>query len=139
MTATDARERALADAEFSLTALGAPATWFVALSTTAPNDDGTNFTEPVGGSYARVSKTNNTTNFPLAVTTAGVTEKKNGTAITFPNPTADWGTILAVGFFTASSGGTVQHWLLLPVGGQLVKNGNTPVEFAINALVMTFD
>lgn len=135
MSATDVRERAILDAIFGS---GSPATWYVGITTTTPNDDGTGFTEPVGGSYARVAKTNNSTNFPAASTTSGRTVKKNGTAITFPNPTGSWGSIFGLGFFTASSGGTPELTQLLddPI---TVASGNTPVEVAVNELEIECD
>lgn len=143
MGAVDVRERLLADSQFGGGALGAgsifaPATWYLGLSTTVPNDDGTNFTEPVGGSYGRVAKTNDATNFPAAFTTAGVTTKWNGTAVTFVTPTAFWGIIIWYGWFTAVSGGVPQYVFALdnPIP---VNNGNSPVEFAINQLRMTWD
>lgn len=135
MGATDSEERTIANLRFGA---ASPATWYFGLSTTVPNDDGTNFTEPATGSYARVSKTNDSTNFPDASTTSGVTSKSNGTAITFPNPTADWGTIVAYGIFTASSGGTPSYVFELDAA-ITVKNGNTPVEFAIGAVVLKWD
>src|SRR3954469_24674147 len=82
--ATDARERSLADSQFGGGATTwAPASWFPALSTTTPAADGSGFTEPVGGSYARPTITNNATNFTAAVTSAGTTTKSNGTAFVF--------------------------------------------------------
>jgi hypothetical protein len=60
------------------------------LSTTAPNTDGTNITEPSGGSYAAVTVTCNTGNF-AAPSGAGGTN--NTGTISFPTPTASWGTI----------------------------------------------
>ena len=83
----------------------APANIHVALFTAAPTDAGGG-TEVTGGSYARVSVTNNATNFPAAA--SGL--KQNGTAITFPTATADWGTVVAFGLFDAGSGGNLLYW-----------------------------
>lgn len=139
MGATDTQERAIADSQFgSGVTTWAPATWFVGLSTTTPNEDGTGFTEPVGSAYARVSVTNNTTNWPAATTTSGVTSKANGTAFTFPNPTGNWGAVTHYGLFAASSGGTPLYWN--PLDASISpKSGNTPVQFDIGNLVLTFD
>lgn len=136
--ATDARERAIADSQFGGGATSwAPATWYLGLSTSTPNDDGTNFTEPVGGSYARVAVTNNDTNFPAAVTTSGVTTKSNGAAFTFVDPTGDWGLITHYGWFTAVSGGTPEYHN--PLDASItVQNGNSPVEFAAGNLIMAW-
>lgn len=80
-----------------------PTNIHVALFTVAPADGGGG-TEVTGGSYARVSVANNTTNFPSA------NPKLNGTVITFPKATADWGTIVAFGLFDAGSGGNLLYW-----------------------------
>lgn len=115
----------------------APATWYCGLSTTTPNDDGTAFTEPSGGSYARVAMTNNTVNFPAAVTVAGETTKKNGAKITWPNPTGTWGVASHYGWFTTLTGGTPEY--TNPLDAPItIKSGNTPVEFDVNQLVMPF-
>lgn len=82
-----------------------PATVYVGLFTTAPSDTGGG-TEVSGGSYARVAVTNNATNFPAASSGS----KSNGTAITFPAATANWGTVVAFGIFDASSGGNLLYW-----------------------------
>lgn len=139
MTATDARERTIADSQFGAGATTySPATWYVGLSTTVPNDDGTNFTEPVGGSYARVAVTNNNANWPAAVTTSGVTTKANGAKITWTNPTGTWGDIVFWGVFTALSGGTPQFVGQMDASIR-VQSGNTPVEFDIGQLVLAWD
>lgn len=66
--------------------LGAPATWYVGWSTTQPNQDGSNVTEPSGNGYARVAVTNNATNFPAAVDNtllpSGATTWAASTAVT---------------------------------------------------------
>lgn len=136
--ASDARERVLADSQFGSGATTySPATWYFGLSTTTPNDDGTNFTEPSSGSYARVAKTNNSTNFPAATTVSGETRKSNGTAITWPNPTANWGEVTHYGIFTASSGGLPEY--TNPLDSPItIRSGNSPIEFDISALLLIF-
>lgn len=133
--ASDVEERAVLDARFGS---GNPATWYWGLSTTTPNDDGTGFTEPVGGSYARVTQPNNATAWPAATTTSGVTTKANGTAITWPNPTGTWGTCTHVGAFTAVSGGTPSYTFELVTASRIIS-GITPVEYAIAGLKIKAD
>lgn len=99
---------------------GSPATIYFGLYTTAPNADGTGGVEVATGSYARGSLTNNNTNFPAA--SGG--DKSNATAITFPTATANWGSIVAVGVFTASSGGTPKYFGALTTP-RTVNNGDT--------------
>lgn len=138
MGAHNSRQRAIADSQFGGGATSwAPATWYLGLSTTNPNTDGTNFTEPVGGAYARLAIVNNATNFPAATTVGGITTKANGIKFTFVNPTGVWGLIAYYGFFTALTGGTPEYSNALdaPI---TVRNGNTPVEFDIGQLVMTW-
>lgn len=139
MGASDAREQLVANSQFGGGATTwAPATWYLGLSTTTPADDGTGFSEPVGGAYARVAITNSATNFPPAATSAGVTTKANGAKFTFPNPTGTWGQITHWGFFTAATGG-IAEWTGALDTSITPKNGNTPVEFDVAQLVMTFD
>lgn len=89
------------------------------LSTTAPNPNGTNFTEPVGANYNRASLTNNATNFPAA--SGGV--KTTGGAFTFPEATGSWGTISHWGIF---DGGLLEVYgpLTTPTA---VVSGDRPV------------
>lgn len=131
MGLSPARARTIADGQLSG---GTPATWYVGLSTTVMSDDGTNFTEPVAGAYARVAVTNNITNWPAAVTAAGATTKSNGTKITFPNPTGSWGALVAWGMFTASTGGVPEFFNPLDTA-ITASSGNTPVEFDIGQLI----
>jgi hypothetical protein len=120
MGAVDTQEVLIANSQFGGGATTwAPATWYVGLSTTTPNEDGTGFTEPVGGSYARVAVTNNTTNWPAATTSSGVTSKANGTVIQFTNPT-----------------GTYFNPLDASISP---KSGNSPVQFDVGALVLFFE
>jgi hypothetical protein len=137
--ASDARERLIADSQFGGGATTwAPATWYVGLSITQPNDDGSNFTEPVGFAYARVAMVNNNTNWPAATTVSGVTNKSNGVAITFPNPTGNWGLIIFWGVFVAATLGLPEF--TNPLDTAITpQNGNTPVQFGIGQLVLPWD
>lgn len=138
MGASEARAKLVADSQFGGGSTSwAPATWYVGLSKTAPNADGSGFTEPVGASYARVAVTNNATNWLAAITSNGAAVKSNGAKITFPNPTGEWGVMAYVGLFTASSGGTPQY--SNPLDAAItVKAGNSPVEFDIGQLALSF-
>lgn len=85
----------------------APATWYFGLLTTLPADDGTGSVEASGTSYARVAKTNNTTNF--AHIGAGAA-KVNSNAITFPAPGGSWGSVVGIGVYDAASAGNLRAW-----------------------------
>lgn len=67
MPKTNFANKKLQAAIYGAQAIGTPATFYAAWSTTTPNQDGSNFTEPVGNGYARVALTNNQTNFPTPI------------------------------------------------------------------------
>jgi hypothetical protein len=69
---------------------------YVALYTSAPSDTGGG-TEVSGGAYAR-----QTAAFTVTADTAS-----NTSAIEYPTATADYGTVVAVGVFDASSSGNL--------------------------------
>jgi hypothetical protein len=114
--------------EFGNTTYSPPATWYMGLSTTAINDDGSGVTEPAGGAYARVAITNNTTNFPSAPS-SGTTA--NLTTITFPEATGNWGTITTA-FLSQSSSSTaandIQHFGTLTVSRTVEQNTTVVVD-----------
>lgn len=82
-----------------------PANVFLGLFTVAPTDAGGG-TEVSGGSYARRSVTNNSTNFPAA--SGG--SKSLAVQQDFVQATADWGTVVAFGLFDAASSGNLLYW-----------------------------
>jgi hypothetical protein len=133
MSFSDFLELKLLDHVFGNVAYTAPSTLHVALSTTTPNDNGSNFTEPSGNGYSRVAVANNATNFPAA--SAG--SKSNGTAITFPTATGSWGTVTHFGLYDSASAGNLIGWGALTTSKSIV-NGDT-AEFAIGALIITLD
>lgn len=84
MSASDSLELAILNYVFGQTAYTPDATYYIGLSSTDPGETGSTNTEPSGGAYARVLKTNNTTNFPNG------NPKSNGTEVLFPTPSANW-------------------------------------------------
>ena len=108
----------------------------IALFTAAPGAGGTS-PSPVevtnANSYARVSLTNNATNWPNA--SAGL--KSNGTTITFTAATGSWGTIVAFGIYDSATYGAGN---LLYFGNLSTAKtvGNTDVvSFAVGTLQIT--
>jgi hypothetical protein len=93
------------------------ATLYVALFTVLPTAAGTGGTEVTGGSYARVAVTNDATNFPAASGGA----KSNGTVITFPAATADWGTIVGFGIYDASTVGNLLYFSALTTAREVLN------------------
>jgi hypothetical protein len=91
-----------------------------------------------GGGATTWAPANNTTNWPAATTSSGVTSKANGTVIQFTNPTGTWGLVTYYGLFTASSGGTPAYFN--PLDASISpKSGNSPVQFDVGALVLFFE
>jgi len=82
-----------------------PSTYYVGLWTTTLSDSSTGSTsgEPVGGGYARVALTNNSSNFSSVT----IGETSNIPLIAFAASTASWGTITNVGLCDAITGGNL--------------------------------
>lgn len=140
----DYLENKLVDHTFRGTAYTAGANIFVGLSTSACSDSATG-TEVTGGSYARVSVTSNTTNW-AGTQSAGSTAVSSGTggttsnngAITFPAPTANWGSVTHVIMMDASSAGNILFCIALTTG-KTINNGDAAPSFAAAALTMQID
>ena len=128
---SDFLENAVLNHVLGNAAYTAPGTLHFALYTTTPSDTGGG-TEVTGGSYARAAVTNNATNFPAA--SGG--SKQNGTAITFPTPTANWGVIVAFGIFDAASAGNLLYWGAI-TPNKTVNNGDPAPSFAVGGLTIT--
>lgn len=141
---TDHAENKLVDALFRAQSLGAPATWYVGLDTGACTETGGG-TEVTGGSYARVAVTASLANWAgtqsagstTASTGTGGTTSNNG-AITFPAPTANWGTVLSFRIWDASSSGNA--WLCQTLtASKTINNGDAAPVFNAGALTIQVD
>lgn len=141
---SDYLENKLVDHVFRNTAYTSPTNIHVGLTTSACSDSATG-TEVSGGSYARVSVTANTTNW-AGTQSAGSTTASSGTggttsnngAITFPSPTANWGSVTHVILMDASSGGNLLFCIALTTG-KTINNGDAAPSFAAAALTMQVD
>lgn len=127
------------------TAFSAPATVYTALWTTAAATDmdgyhGGTAGEVSGGSYDRVSKTNNTTNFAGI---SGDSAKVNSNAHTFPTATADWNsgsTIPQMGIFDGNAKTSADNLLIWGdlTTAKSVLNGDT-AQFNTSAISWTLE
>lgn len=117
---------------------------YVGLLTAAPSDSGGG-TEVSGNAYARVKAAagasqaltdwKSTQNDSLASTgTGGNTTNTN--AITFPTPTATWGTVTHFGIYDASTGGNLLFWGALTISKTI--NQSDTVTFPSGTLSITF-
>lgn len=118
------------DARYGAVAYTPPATVYMALFSAAPTVS-TNGTELSTGSYARVAKTNNLTNFPAA--DAGV--KSNATTITFPAASASQGTATHFGWFDSATAGNLLDFAPLTTP-KPISSGDV-AEWGIGQLVWT--
>ena len=132
MSFSDYMENALLDHIFGGEASPAAGTFYLALSSTTPNDDGSNFTEPVEASYERASVLANNTNFPASVSGS---IKNGGVAISFPKALEAWtGPLTHFGIYDAVSGGNFIAWGALSAP-QAVVVGNV-LSIPVDELVI---
>lgn len=111
---TDFLENKIIDHMLRNQAYTPPSTVYLALFTTAPSDAGGG-TEVSGGSYARQAVT-------LSAASGGTSS--NSADITFPQATADWGTITHVALMDALTGGNMLMHTPLDAS-KTVNNGDT--------------
>jgi len=80
-----------------------PDNYYIGLSTTAINADGTGATEPVGNGYARVEISNDKVNFGVSANGS----LTNLSLIIFPQASGSWGSITHILFSDSLSGGNI--------------------------------
>ena len=122
-----------------------PAALFVALLTAAPTDAGGG-TEVTGGGYARVALPPADTNW--TATQGGISGASTGTSgatsnavvVTFPAPTADWGTAAApvthFGLYDAATAGNLLVFAPLTTAREILA-GDPAARFQSGALQIT--
>jgi hypothetical protein len=98
-----------------------PGTYYLALSTSAINDDGTGMSEPGDANYARQPIANDSIEFVAASSPGGVGTKTNANDISW--------LAAATGF------GTLTHWALMDAlsGGNMIVFGTMNPTVVINA------
>lgn len=114
---------------FGGTAYTAPTTLYVALYTVAPSDTG-GCTEVSGGGYAMQTSTFN-------VSGTNPTEATNASAIEYPEATANYGTVVAVGVFDALTSGNLLAYSTLTTSKTIdsgdvfrINSGNLDITLA---------
>ncbi len=106
-------------------------TWYVALSTTTPNESSGSFTEPSNGGYIRPTLTPATW---TAATGGDPSSTSYGGAISFAQATGGWGTVSYFGLFSVKtqSTGLVQFWGTLTTAKAIQTNDTA--SFSANSL-----
>jgi hypothetical protein len=121
-----------------------PTSLYLALFTATPSDTGGG-TEVSGGSYARVAVTSSLANWAgtqaaastVASSGTGGTTSNNA-AITFPAPTANWGTVTSFAIMDASTAGNMLFYGALTTS-KTINSGDAAPSFAAAALTMQID
>jgi hypothetical protein len=140
---SDYLENKLIDHILRNTSYAVPTTIAVGLYTAAPTDAGGG-TEVSGGSYARVTVGPSvsawlSTNGASSGASSGTGgQSSNGADITFPAPTANWGTVTHFGVFDATSGGNLLFWAALSAS-KTINNGDAAPKFLAGSLTITLD
>ena len=128
---TDYSNNKVLDLFFGAISFTPPPTLYVGLAQNTANKRGLT-SEPTGGGYTRVALPNSSTNFP----TANFGTKSNALAITFPAPTADWGTVQSLFLADAPAGGNVVAMADLTVP-KAITNGSPAAKVAVGALFLS--
>ncbi len=112
-----------------------PTAIYVALLTAAPTDAGGG-TEVTGGSYARVQVNQLDANWTAPAGTPRSINNVN--AITFPAPTASWGSVTHFAVYDATTAGNLLYWAILTTP-KTINNGDAAPSFTAGSLVITED
>ena len=123
------------------TAFTFPSTVYVALLTTNPTDDtGTALVEVSGGAYARQAIVGSSGWSSIAPVSGGSgttpEQMSNSAVITFPTPSANWGTITGIALYDASTAGNLLYWA--SITSQVINTG-VVASFAIGSLKVSDD
>lgn len=132
---SDYLESALLGHVFKGAAYTGPATTYVGLSTSACSDASTG-TEVTGGSYARVAVTSNGTNWTGPTANNGTIANAN--AITFPAPSANWGSVTHWFISDASTSGNLLVCAPLSAA-KTINSGDAAPAFGAGALTFQID
>lgn len=130
---TDYLENELIKHLFRTGSFTKPADIYIALYTSATSDDGTG-TEVTGGSYARVQVSPADANWDATSGTDGKTA--NTGAVTFPAPTANWGTVTHFAILDASTAGNMLFHSALTTS-RTINNGDQAPVFSAGDLTVT--
>jgi hypothetical protein len=140
---TDYLENKLIDHLFRARSFTAPSQLYVGLFTAAPSDAGGG-TEVSGGSYGRATPgVNSDTAWkatqggtPASASSGTGGQTSNPGTLTFPAPTANWGSVTHFGVFDASTAGNLLFHGALTVA-KTVNNGDPAPTAVADAITVT--
>ena len=147
----------LVDAAFRGGTITFPATYYIALLSSAPtvNDVYTEIGNTIPNGYARKSVVSNATNW-AATNGVGTTDSpstgttaitSNNIALVYANPTGDWirdasptaTPITHVGFFDSATIGAGNLWFYVPITPKTIEAYHTSPTIPIGGLTITLD
>lgn len=129
---TDAQMDAVLD---SIWGSGSPVTWYIALFTTTPAQDGTGGVEAAWSGYARVASTNDPTNWPNAAASL----KSNAALLDFGTAGSGPTVIHSFGFYDdPTSVLAADLWAVVDLtGAPVTVNNGAAVTFPIGSIDLT--
>ena len=141
---TDYAENKVVDALLRGQALSAPSNWFIGLDNVVCGDAAATGTEVSGSNYSRVTVTASLTAW-AGTQSAGSTSASSGSngttsnnaIVSFPTPSATWGTVVSVRWWDAASGGNA--WICTPLTTSKVINSGDTVTFPASSLTFQVD
>jgi len=108
---------------------------YVSLHTADPADAGSG-AEVTGGAYARAAVSRAAGSWAAPADVSGSQSTSNSAAVTFPNPTANWGTVTFFGLWDALTAGNMLYSGALTTTRNIL-NGDSAPSFAIGSLVIS--
>jgi hypothetical protein len=131
MSSTNYAKNKMQDYAFGSVSYTPPASYFLALSVNGISSSGSNMSEPVGASYARIEIPNSKLYFTNSFSGSLV----NLSALTFPESSGSWGVITTIALMDASTSGSV--WFYTDLGTPKTVQSNTVVSFSASAIVIS--
>lgn len=125
-------------------AFAPPATIYLALMTSAPDDAGGGV-EVAGGGYARVGVTSNLANWAgtqgagtTTPSSGGSGTTSNNNVLTFPSPTGYWGLVSSIAVFDQPTGGNLL-WSAQLTAARTIQAGDPAPSFPATTLTLQID
>jgi hypothetical protein len=109
---------------------------YVALWVGDPTDAGSGGAEVSGGAYARVPVARASGSWAAPADSSGSQLTSNVAAVTFPAPTANWGTVTHFAVMDAITGGNMLYSGAL-AASRTINNGDGAPSFAAGALTIS--
>jgi hypothetical protein len=113
---------------------GAPANFFIGLSTADPTETGGSDTPPSGNGYARVSTAPSDWGNPTDADPSVITTTSD---VDFPTPTGSWGTVTHITIYDASTAGNFLAGAALDSSRAITTDD--AVSFAAGDITVTLD